>query len=176
MYHERGGRGTYEIVNNLGNPGSVTVENKTVDANILVVCNTKLLNQSRLLTKSAKSSHEPAITISSLPNIIRSRAIDVKTRLFKDITNALHALRTEIFTRLVVLNIRERVQTVVAVELEINFNVKVRITILLVDSTALFDDLFDFGAACCCGVFVGCLGCCGGYLVASFGGEISVSV
>jgi hypothetical protein len=77
---------------------------------------------------------------------------------------------------LVVLNIGERVQTVVAAELEINFNVKMRIAILLVDATALLDDLFDFGAACCCGVFVGCLGCCGGYLVASFGGEISVSV
>lgn len=138
--------------------------------------NTKSFNQARLLTKRTQSSHEPTITVSSLSNIIRSRAINVKARLFKDITNALHALRTEIFTRLVVLNVRERVQTVVAVELEVNFNVKVRITILLVDATALLDDLFDFGAACCCGVFVGCLGCCGGYLVASFGGEISVSV
>lgn len=149
-------RETYEIVNNLGNPSSVPIKHKPIDANILIMRNTKAFNQARLLTKRAQSSHEPAITIPALSNIIRSRAINVKARLFKDIANALHTLWAEIFTRLVVLNIGERVQTVVAVELEINFNVKVRITILLVDTTALLDDLFDFGAASCCGVFVGC--------------------
>jgi hypothetical protein len=46
------------------------------------------------------------------------------------------------------------VKTVVAVKLEINFNVKVRVAILLVDATAFFDDLFNLCAACRSGVFV----------------------
>jgi hypothetical protein len=167
---------TYEIVNNLRDPSPIPIKHKPINTNILIMRNTKPLDQPGLLTKRTQSRHEPTITIPSLSNIIRSRTINVKARLVENITNALHALWTKIFTGLIVLNIGERVQTIVAVELEINFNVKVRIAVLFVDAAAFFDDLFDFGAACCCGVFVGCLGCCGCYLVTSFGGEISVCV
>jgi hypothetical protein len=94
-------RDTYEIVNNLGNPRAITVKDKPVDTHILIMSNTELLDQASLFTKRAQSSHEPAVSVAPLSNIIGSRAVDVEARLVKDVTNTLNTLRRKVYTGLV---------------------------------------------------------------------------
>lgn len=63
-----------------------------------------------------------------------------------------------VIAAVVVLDIVQRVQAVPPVELEVNLQVEVRVSVLLVDPAALFDDLGDLVPALCCGVLVGLLG------------------
>ncbi|KAI6767800.1 hypothetical protein HG530_005809 [Fusarium avenaceum] len=96
-------RDTHEIVNNLGNPRAITVKDKAVDTHILIMSNTELLDQASLFTERAQSSHEPAVSVTSLSNIIGSCAVNVEARLVKDVTNTLYTLRRKIHTGLVAL-------------------------------------------------------------------------
>lgn len=139
------------------------MENKTIDTNIRIMRNTKFLNEPLLVTQSTQRRHKPTIAISSLSHIISSGTVDVEFWLVKNIHHPLRALRFELASRgLVVLDVDvvERLQTVADVELEIGFDVEVRVSVLFVDPAAFFDDFGDFGAAHSRCVVVGSLGCC----------------
>lgn len=58
----------------------------------------------------------------------------------------------------------ERVETVPAIELLVDLEVKVRVSVPLVDTTTFADDLSHFAAALLCGGFVGLFSRLGGCL------------
>lgn len=138
--------------------------------------NTKPFNHTWLLTQGTKSSNKPTISVAALSDIIGSRTVNVEARFVEDITDTLDTLGSKVLTRNKFISVGERTEAVILTPFEIQLDVKVRITVLFVNATTLLDDLFDFGTACCRGVFVRSLAGCCGHLIASFGSKLSVGV
>lgn len=119
------------------------------------------LNQPLLVTQRTQRRHEPAIPISPLPHVISRRALNVKLRLIKYLHDAFGAPRPKVLSRVVEgFKVGQRLQAVSTTELQVGFEVKVRIPVPLVDSPALLDNLFDLGPAHSRRGFVRCLGGC----------------
>lgn len=137
------------------------MENEAIDANIWVMRNTQLLNEPGLVAQSTQCRHEPTIAIAALPDIVSGRAIDIELGPLKNVNHPFGALRFEVAASgfdIFDFEIVEGLQAVPDAELEISFNVKVRISVLLVDATAFPDYLVDFSATHSRCVVVGGLG------------------
>lgn len=153
------------------------MEYEAIDANSLVVSHTELLDQPWLIAKCAQCRHKPAIAVSTLPNIVCGRAVDVELWLIEDIDNSLDASGSELGAgRIALGGVCERLQTVVDIELQVSFDIEVRISIFLVDPSTFLDDLFNLGAAHSCGIVVGSLGGCSRDLDVFLGNDRVVKV
>lgn len=60
-------------------------EDKAIDANLLLMLHTNFIDQTFHVAQAAESRHEIAISISTLPDITCSWAIDVELWVFEDI-------------------------------------------------------------------------------------------
>lgn len=154
---------THVVIHHLRDPFTISIEHKPIHANLCIASHAQLLNQTRLVTQSTQGSHEPAITVSTLPHVISSGAVDVELRLVEDVGDSLGALRFEIQTRgRAGQVINERVQEVIAAKAQVSFNIEMRVAVLFVDATAFFDDFVYLGTAESRCFLVGCLHVDGG--------------
>ena len=138
------------------------MKDKTINTDFLIMSNTELLNEPLLVAQSTQGRHKPTIPITALSHIVSSRTVDVKFGPLEDVHHPFGTLRLEFIAwRFDILNadIVERLQAVPPAELEIGFDVEVRISVLLVDATAFSDDLVDFCAAHSRCIIVGGLSC-----------------
>lgn len=149
---------THVVVDYLRDPFAISVEHKPVHANLCVSRHAQLLNQTWLVTQSTQGSHEPAVTVSTLPHVISSGTVDVELRLVEDVGNSLGAFGCKVQTRRRAGQIIDkRAQEVIAAKAQVSLNVEMGVTVLFVDATALLDNFVYLGAAESCCFFVGCL-------------------
>ena len=61
------------------------MKDKAINANLLVPCNTNLVDETLLVSKCTKSGHEPAVPVTTLAYITSCGTVDVKLGVFEDI-------------------------------------------------------------------------------------------
>lgn len=142
------GNGAYLVIDDLAEPLSVTMEYKTIHANFKVMCNADFLDQTRLITQIAQRSHKPTVSVSALAHIVRRRSVNVELRVVEDIDHSLDSLGLERGLRgFDVLGVPQGFEAVSAPKLEVKLDVIVRVSVTLIDSTTLVNDLVDLGFA-----------------------------
>jgi hypothetical protein len=136
-----------------------SVENKPIDTDNLIASNTDLLNKLLLVTHSTQGSHEPTIAITPLTNIGSRRPIHEELRLLKNLlyhisafhpktsqypkgkkqqythSNPLNTPRPHLLIRLI-----QPIKIMPPTRLQVQLNIKMRISILLVHPLALLDN------------------------------------
>lgn len=155
----RQGRGrAYEVVDNLRNPLAITIEDKAVDSNFLVVGHAELLNEALFVAQGAQSGHQPTIPVVTLSHVIGRGAVYEEARLVEDVDDPSGALGLEAAPGdggALVGEVREWLQTVAKLELEVGLDVEVGVAVSPVDAPALLDDLLYLERAHSPGLVVG---------------------
>lgn len=87
---------THLVVDDLTEPLTIPVEHKSINANLLVVSHTALLDQARLVTNGAQRSHKPAVTVPTLTDVVGRGPVDEKLGLVKYVHDPLDRKRAEL--------------------------------------------------------------------------------
>jgi hypothetical protein len=161
------------VINNLAIPLAIAVEDKAIDTHRRLLGHTDPLNESWLAAQRAQRRHQPAVPVAALPDVLSRRPVDVEMGGVKDVGDALDRLGAEagvevaiskaplggqvlvqdgvavvrLLSLVRVAPVVEAVEAVAALQLQVEFEVEVWVTILLVDPPALLDDLGDLRAA-----------------------------
>lgn len=87
-----------------------------------------------------------------MPDVICTRTVNIKLWVVKDVDNSFGAARVEVCAgRRVALNIEilQRAQAVLYAQFQVKLQVKVWVSVFLVDTATLIDDFLDFCATNC---------------------------
>ena len=87
------------VVNDLTEPLAIAMEHKPIHAHIRILGYADPLNEARLIAQGTQSSHQPAVAVMALTNIVRAGSLDEKFGIVKDFSNPLGRLGFEVGTR-----------------------------------------------------------------------------
>jgi hypothetical protein len=131
------------------------VKHEAVDANLLISCNADALDQAFLVAKRTQSTHEPAIPLLALPDIVGAGAADEEARLLEYVLDAFDRHWPKVSSDLIqahqTVRILPGIETTAAArskqrlspQAKVGLDVKMRISVLYVQPAALPCDLLD---------------------------------
>lgn len=120
------------------------MEYETIDADILIMSNADLFDQTGLVAEITERGHKPAVSVSALAYIISRGTVDVKLRAVEYVYDPFDRFWGEgRLWWLLIFDVPERFQTIPSAEFEIKFEVEMRVSVLLVDPPTFLHNLVD---------------------------------